>query len=583
MPLGRGTPSVAHGFSRAFACECKAIARLKVCVVLLVAAAVTPAYGQSAVVAELRASLESVARIDGAPEVVSAGGITRDETRLLTIENRTPYRESADRRRLVLVGGLDGGPDSTRAVVEAVRWFKTEASEAARASWAVSALPLVDPGGSGSPYTFPPEDGYFDDPDRPESHYLWRWVNYQAPDLVVVVSAGDRLSVSEAGDVDGGTAAGALAAALASRTGDPALGPVRALTVTASAGDGPALMRQVIERAPPGISPLRQAIERRIDRAPLDVARLLAARYPGTPGMSYIPGAAWLHTLRLARITGEPAWRDKVLEQVGPWLSGEQPLTGNRISFAGLGGAMVFAELAREAGAEAAAALTRQAVELSAAETSPGIPEHGSGWTDDMFLGTVVASLSGDPDGLSAAVRIVTGYAERLQQPDGIFYHAPDAPVPWSRGNGFAALGMAELVTALPTAHPDRGAVLEIFRRQMDGLRSHQAADGMWFQVVDTAGSYREGSLTALAITAMARGLRLGWLDDSFRTVVAHAWSALLAHVELDGELVDVCISTGAGPTRRYYLDRPAVNGHDDRGGALILGAALEVHALGLE
>ena len=30
--------SVAHGFSRAFACEGKAIARLKVCVVLLVAA-----------------------------------------------------------------------------------------------------------------------------------------------------------------------------------------------------------------------------------------------------------------------------------------------------------------------------------------------------------------------------------------------------------------------------------------------------------------------------------------------------------------------------------------------------------------
>ena len=49
--------SVADGFSRAFACEGKAIARLKVCVVLLVAAAVTPAYGQSAVVAELRASL----------------------------------------------------------------------------------------------------------------------------------------------------------------------------------------------------------------------------------------------------------------------------------------------------------------------------------------------------------------------------------------------------------------------------------------------------------------------------------------------------------------------------------------------
>ena len=47
-----------------------------------------------------------------------------------------------------------------------------------------------------------------------------------------------------------------------------------------------------------------------------------------------------------------------------------------------------------------------------------------------------------------------------------------------------------------------------------------------------------------------------------------------------DGALVDVCIGTGAGATRRHYLDRPAVNGSDDRGGAMVLGAALEYHRL---
>ena len=57
-------------------------------------------------------------------------------------------------------------------------------------------------------------------------------------------------------------------------------------------------------------------------------------------------------------------------------------------------------------------------------------------------------------------------------------------------------------------------------------------------------------------------------------------WRALLAHVLEDGRLVDVCFSTGAGPTRRHYLDRPAVNGADDRGGAMVLGAALEYHRL---
>ena len=86
--------------------------------------------------------------------------------------------------------------------------------------------------------------------------------------------------------------------------------------------------------------------------------------------------------------------------------------------------------------------------------------------------------------------------------------------------------------------------------------------------------------MTALVLTAIARGIRHGWLDSSYRSVVDRAWRALLAHVRIDGTLVDVCISTGAGPTRRYYLDRPAVNGSDDRGGALSLGAALEVAML---
>ncbi len=543
------------------------------------------AQGQASAGDEVRASLEMVAGLDGSPGVLSAGGITRDETPLFTIENRTPFQEANARRRLVLLGGFEGRSESARVVLDAVRWFKTAASDADRARWAVSALPLADPDGAGvgSSYRFPPVDGYFDDLDLPESHYVWRWVTYQAPDLVAVVTTGGSLRLLAAEDADGSTPGGVLVRALASGVGNSDLGSVEALQVTASDGDGPALMRALLSRIPEERSPLRRALEHRLDRTPLEIARLLAGRYPGAPSMSYIPGVAWVHTLRLARVTGESVWRSRVLDQVRPWLSGRQPLVGETVRFAGLGGAMVFVELGSEGGAEGAAAtaLTREAARHGATETSPGVPKYGSGWTDDMFLGTIVASLSRDPDALAAAARLVTGYAARLQQPDGIFHHAPDAPAPWGRGNGFAALGLAELLTALPVTHASRSGVLDIFRRQMEGLVGHQAADGMWFQVVDTPGSYREGSVTALAITAMARGIRLGWLDASYRSVVERAWNGLLAHVELDGELVDVCISTGAGPTRRYYLDRPAVNGADDRGGALILGAALEVHALG--
>jgi rhamnogalacturonyl hydrolase YesR len=76
--------------------------------------------------------------------------------------------------------------------------------------------------------------------------------------------------------------------------------------------------------------------------------------------------------------------------------------------------------------------------------------------------------------------------------------------------------------------------------------------------------------------TVMRLGLRLGWLDRSYEPAVQRAWPALAAHIAEDGTLVDVCESTGAGPARQYYLDRKAITGADDRGGAMALTASLE-------
>lgn len=533
----------------------------------------------------LRAELAAVAALAGEPRVVSAGGMTRNETPLLTLENGSPFAPQDTHRRVVLVGGLDGDAVSARLVLDLARWFKAAESGDERDAWTMSALPLANPAGTvpAPPHRFPPVDGYFDEVERPETHYVWRWVTYQSPDLVVVVSAGSGLSVRPGMEADDASPGGALARALA-LTPAAGLGPVETLHVTASETEREAVIRElraslvrVTDR-----SPLRQAVAERIARRPLAVARLLAARYPGTVGMSYIPGVAWTHTLALAQLTGDDVWRDKVVDQVRPWLSGEQALVGDTVRLSSVAGAMVFAELAKLPGDDQAAAarLAARGGGLSAAETAPGVPEHGSGWTDDMFLGTIVGARTGDSDGLAAATRLIRTYASRLQQTDGLFHHASDAPVAWGRGNGFAALGLAEVLTALPVGHLDRAALLDIYRRQMRGMRDHQAPDGMWFQVVDTPGSYREASVTALVLTAIARGIRHGWLDSSYRSVVDRAWRALLVHVRIDGTLVDVCISTGAGPTRRYYLDRPAVNGADDRGGALILGAALEVAML---
>ena len=81
-------------------------------------------------------------------------------------------------------------------------------------------------------------------------------------------------------------------------------------------------------------------------------------------------------------------------------------------------------------------------------------------------------------------------------------------------------------------------------------------------------------------MTAMARGVRLGWLDASFVPAIERGWRALLTRIGPDGSVADVCSGTGAGPTREYYLNRPAVSGGDDRGGAMALVAAIEIEEL---
>ncbi len=532
------------------------------------------------------ATLNEVAAVPGDPGIVSAAGTTRDGQRIRTIEHGAPFDPARSERRLVLVGGLGGDSVSASIVLDAVHWFKSEASDSTRSAWLVSALPLAAPSSDASllsPDTFPPADGFFDHPDRPDTRYVWRWVSYQAPDLVVEVRAGDGLQVrSSAGGDD--LPAGSLAAALADPASQPGLGPVETMFVTAGASDGAEVMRAVLDRAGDATSPLRAVILDRIARDPLDIARLMARRYPSTPGISYIPALAWVHTLRVAAMDGDASLREKVMTEVRPWLLGEQPLFGDRVSYAAIAGTMIFSEIARlpDSGAdgEAAARLAAEGVALGAAEVSPGEGEHASGWSDDFFLGTIAAVRAGDEDGLAAAVRLVLATAARLQQPDGLLHHDADAPIAWGRGNGFGALGLAELLTVLPDDHPDRAGILDIHRRHLEAMRAQQAPDGMWRQIVDVPGSYRETSVTAMTLTAMARGIRRGWLDESYRPVVDRAWRALLAHVADDGTLVDVCFSTGAGPTERHYLDRPAVHGVDDRGGAMVLGAALEYYDL---
>jgi unsaturated rhamnogalacturonyl hydrolase len=320
---------------------------------------------------------------------------------------------------------------------------------------------------------------------------------------------------------------------------------------------------------------------------PLEIARILAARYPAQPIMSYIPALSWSGQLRLSLLTGEPQWREKAMKDIQAFTSGHSPAIAEPFRLTSLAGALAFAEAGTIVNDRPATVLFARVAYFMLPDTPSDDVKFNTGWTDDMFMAGAVLSRSGR-EPRNVLRRMLKMYANKLQRPDGLFVHAESGPHAWGRGNGFALLGVTEALThmpesweSMPESWATRPQVLEIYRRHVAALAKHQSDDGSWRQVVDEPSSYRELTVTAMTTAALARGISRGWIDrKSYEPIMNRGWQAVAARVNADGTVKDVCSGTGAGPTKEYYLNRPVVNGADDRGGAMALLAAIEVATL---
>ncbi len=83
-------------------------------------------------------------------------------------------------------------------------------------------------------------------------------------------------------------------------------------------------------------------------------------------------------------------------------------------------------------------------------------------WVDDMYMLTMLQleayRATGDRVYLDRDAKEMVAYLEKLQQPNGLFYHAPDVPFYWGRGDGWFAAGMAEILRDLPPITPSAPA-----------------------------------------------------------------------------------------------------------------------------
>lgn len=199
-------------------------------------------------------------------------------------------------------------------------------------------------------------------------------------------------------------------------------------------------------------------------------------------------------------------------------------------------------------------------------------------WIDDMFMITIVQSqayrVTGDRKYIDRAAKEMVYYLNELQRPNGLFYHAPDVPFFWARGNGWMAAGMAELLKALPVDSPERPDILKGYIRMMESLKKYQGADGMWKQLVDQMDCWPETSGSAMFAYAIILGVKHGWLDkDTYAPIARKAWLGIVPYINENGDVREVCIGTNKLNNKQYYYDRPRITG-DYHGQAPVLWCA---------
>ncbi|MCH6556539.1 MAG: glycoside hydrolase family 88 protein [Chloroflexi bacterium] len=299
----------------------------------------------------------------------------------------------------------------------------------------------------------------------------------------------------------------------------------------------------------------------------------------------YTQGVAISGRLRLAALDGtasETATDVKALVE-GLTTRGDDAF-GSPPETASMAGVLWADELARATEVEGDSDVLPRAARLyrPRGEGQPPWPADEDFRVEDMFFAGAVLGRAFAVTGDNAYVDLLADFivATPTQQSNGLFWHCLSAPHFWGRGNGFAAMGLAETLTYLPTDHPKRQAILAMYRRQMEALPEFQEQSGMYRQVLDFLGSYQEHTATCMIGYAMARGLRLGWLDSSYGASLSRAWQAVSERTDNAGNVVDGCTGTGVQSSLRDYLDREAISGFDHRTGSMALWFAVEMERL---
>ena len=536
---------------------------------------------------------------------ISYCGITKDGYQIPVLLHKGAYGFSGDCTRILVIGGFNGIDGDVQLILDVVEAITNHSDgfNALSISYipclnydAYISNPQVPETQSKLMHGFPPNGNYFFDPEIPESRYIWRWVSYQAPDLLIELSSGDsiRIESNEAApafitDMAGMSTVSddSLIGALG-RKHESNLGSIPGVRITGAreqvVSKTVELFHKVADSRITDQSPSSHAaaaIRTRRDRTEQEVSEALASQfgYKLDSPINYIQGVGVSGRIRLAEYKNQDV-PDDIFQLVDPYVDNPSTSFGDVPGSASLAGAVWADDLFRVTkDPRYKNYLLDLTNRFDSSGSNPPSPADPKWRTEDMFM---LGSTMGRSYALTQEEQyldILTNFLVEMgtQQISGLYWHDRETPFYWGRGNGFAVLGLAETLTYLPQSHPLYADILLMYQKLLNGLLKYQDLSGCYHQVITLPGSYQELTSTCMIGYGVARGIKLGVLDQSYLPTLASLWNGVKARVTETGDVVDGCTGTGALKTEQDYIVREALSGYDDRTGSLALWFAVEM------
>lgn len=183
-------------------------------------------------------------------------------------------------------------------------------------------------------------------------------------------------------------------------------------------------------------------------------------------------------------------------------------------------------------------------------------------WLDGIYMLqpfiSRYAAETGDTEKLALVQKRLDWVRETMLAPDGMYWHAANSAddlckYHWTRAMGWYGMAMVDVMEVMPEEYlEDRKEALKVF---VDGVLKYQDESGLWANVADweiTDTNRLEVSGTSMMVYTILKGVRNGWLDESYKEAAVKAFVAM-TELKLDEEgLHDIYFKATADNTDNY-------------------------------